>query len=71
VTDGRSSGYSIGIGLEELAELLISMGAEQAINLDGGQSSLMVGGDGYLSFPANGKERWVDNAIAITSKPPS
>jgi exopolysaccharide biosynthesis protein len=42
VTDGRQDGYSEGATLAEMAELLKSLGAINAINLDGGGSSALV-----------------------------
>lgn len=42
VVDGRREGYSIGINLFDLAELLKSKGCYNAINLDGGGSSIML-----------------------------
>lgn len=39
VIDGRQPGWSVGITLPELAELMIDRGAHAAINLDGGGSS--------------------------------
>lgn len=42
VADGRQSGYSHGLTLEELAEEMKELGAEYAINLDGGGSSVMA-----------------------------
>ncbi|WP_258000246.1 S-layer homology domain-containing protein [Bacillus sp. Marseille-P3661] len=40
--DGRQSGYSNGVGLRDLANHLISLGAYNAINLDGGGSTQMA-----------------------------
>ena len=40
--DGRRSGVDGGLDLAELARLLISFGAEEAINLDGGGSATLV-----------------------------
>jgi len=40
--DGRQPFYSEGITLDELAHLMISLGAQYAMNLDGGGSSTMV-----------------------------
>ena len=37
--DGRRSGVDAGLDLGELARLLVSFGAEEAINLDGGGSA--------------------------------
>ncbi|MEL7520248.1 MAG: phosphodiester glycosidase family protein [Cyanobacteria bacterium J06649_5] len=42
VVDGRQKGYSEGVTLPELSELLISLGADRALNLDGGGSSTLV-----------------------------
>lgn len=36
VIDGRTPGYSEGVNIHELAEIMLDMGAVQAINLDGG-----------------------------------
>lgn len=43
VIDGRQPGWSVGATLPELAHLLIEMGADDALNLDGGGSSSFVG----------------------------
>jgi exopolysaccharide biosynthesis protein len=40
--DGRRSGVDGGLELAELARLMISFGAEEAINLDGGGSATLV-----------------------------
>jgi hypothetical protein len=40
--DGRQSGFSEGVNLVELANLMLSLGARDAINLDGGGSTQMV-----------------------------
>jgi Phosphodiester glycosidase len=42
VVDGRAPGHSDGVNMVELGELLLSLGAHDAINLDGGGSSAMV-----------------------------
>lgn len=42
VVDGRQRGYSEGVTLGELAEELIALGADQALNLDGGGSSALA-----------------------------
>lgn len=42
VFDGRQDGYSEGISLPEAADFLISIGAYQALNMDGGGSSTIV-----------------------------
>ncbi|MDO4286601.1 MAG: phosphodiester glycosidase family protein [Eubacteriales bacterium] len=41
VVDGRQPGYSVGITLGDLTDILYQYGAYQACNLDGGSSSVM------------------------------
>lgn len=41
VVDGRSSGYSKGMSLDEFSELFVNLGCTDAYNLDGGGSSTM------------------------------
>ncbi|GAA1140227.1 phosphodiester glycosidase family protein [Nocardioides aquiterrae] len=69
VVDGRSS-RSRGYTMVELANLMIDLGADEAINLDGGGSSTMVGRNrkgrtAVLNTPSDGFQRWVANAVAI------
>lgn len=49
--DGRRSGVDAGLELAELARLLISCGAEHAINLDGGGSATLVHRGHLLNRP--------------------
>ena len=42
---GESENYNNGITLPELADLMISLGCQYAVNLDGGGSTTMVAGD--------------------------
>ncbi len=55
VVDGRSPGYSEGVTLTELADIMISLGATTAYNLDGGGSSTMVFNGELVNNPL-GKE---------------
>ena len=69
VIDGRSS-RSRGYTMVELANLMVDLGADEAVNLDGGGSSTMVGKNrrgttAVLNTPSDGFQRWVANAIAI------
>lgn len=74
VVDGRQPLYSEGITLNELAHLMISLGAQYAMNLDGGGSSTMVveGNDGrprILNSPIDnyipGRERPVADHLGV------
>ncbi|MDF1604045.1 phosphodiester glycosidase family protein [Nocardioides sp. YIM 152315] len=73
VIDGRSSA-SRGYTMVELANLMIDLGADEALNLDGGGSSTMIardatGADQVLNRPSDGYQRWVANGIQVTYKP--
>ncbi len=74
VVDGRQPFYSEGMTVKELADLMLSLGAQYAMNLDGGGSSTMVvqGKDGkprVLNSPIDnyipGRERPVANHLGI------
>jgi hypothetical protein len=77
VVDGRQSGYSEGMSLDELAHLMIELGAYHAMNLDGGGSSTLVvtenGHPKVLNSPINndipGRERPVGNHLGIFASP--
>ena len=51
--DGRQPGYSVGLSLPEAADLLRSMGATEAINLDGGGSTTMAVGPTVVNRPSD------------------
>ncbi len=62
--DGRQTGLSDGMTLDELADLLISMGIHNGINLDGGGSTTLVVHDQVVNSPSDpGGERSVANMI--------
>ncbi len=74
VVDGRQPFYSEGMTRRELADLMVSLGAQNAMSLDGGGSSTMVvqGKDGQpriLNSPIDkripGHERPVANHLGI------
>ena len=52
VVDGRAPGYSIGATLGECAEIMVRYNAQQACNLDGGSSSIMVYNGREISKPS-------------------
>lgn len=69
VVDGRSS-VSRGYTMVELADMMTALGAENAINLDGGGSSAMYtrtasGAMGIVNEPSDGSERLVANAFGV------
>lgn len=65
VVDGRDAGYSRGATMTELADILVSLGAETAYNLDGGGSSeLWFNGD-VVNRPSNGGERATSDILYV------
>jgi hypothetical protein len=78
VVDGRQPGYSEGVTPTELADIMVELGAYEAINLDGGGSSTLVvegpnGRPRILNSPINhgipGFERPVANHLGIFASP--
>ncbi|MDX6325921.1 MAG: hypothetical protein QOK15_2275 [Nocardioidaceae bacterium] len=75
VVDGRqesSSGYT----LRQLGMLMVSLGAEDALNLDGGGSSTMVtkrpsGAVRVANSPSDGDQRPVPEGIELVYTPPA
>jgi exopolysaccharide biosynthesis protein len=66
VVDGRQPGLSVGMSLPELAGLFEALGVENAMNLDGGGSTVMVLGEAAVSSPSDAEgERPVVNALGI------
>lgn len=63
VVDGRQPGYSDGISLQSLQALFVSLGATNAINLDGGGSTEMWFQGVILNEPAGGTERELSDCI--------
>jgi hypothetical protein len=65
--DGRQPGVSVGMNLQELAEYILSLGATDAINLDGGGSTTMYVEGKVLNTPSDKEgERKVSDAILVT-----
>lgn len=66
VVDGRQNYYSTGLTLSELAYTMQSLGAVDAINLDGGGSTAMVVKSRVVNRPSDGSERRVANVLMVT-----
>ena len=70
VIDGRVTGYSIGTTNAQSAALMLALGCDTALNLDGGGSSEMVRADQLgepyiLNTPSGGAERFDGAALGV------
>ncbi|MEP0766333.1 MAG: phosphodiester glycosidase family protein [Fimbriimonadia bacterium] len=70
VVEGRSATNS-GMTLDELADLMLSLGAHNALNLDGGGSTQMMVRGLTVSAPSDGAERPTANAIVVLAPEPT
>jgi hypothetical protein len=67
--DGRQPGHSVGMSLRELAELFVGLGAQAAINLDGGGSTTMVLDGTVVNRVSDPQERRVPTAVLVLAGP--
>lgn len=67
VVDGRQIA-SRGASLIELAQIMIALGAVEAMNFDGGGSSTFVARQTLLNKPSDGAERQVATALVLAPK---
>jgi len=74
VVDGRQPEWSIGMTLPELADLMIELGADAAVNLDGGGSSSFIfrtpEGLEITNRPSDGRWRPVGSSLGVSLKSP-
>ncbi|MEM9372126.1 MAG: phosphodiester glycosidase family protein [Planctomycetota bacterium] len=75
VIDGRQPGWSDGVTLPQMGDLMIEFGAWDAINLDGGGSSAFIYDDGTsrtTNRPSDGQFRAVANHFGVRiNQPPA
>lgn len=65
VVDGREEGYSRGVTMTELAQIMVDLGCQVAYNLDGGGSSTMYFNGQVINRPSNGGERGTSDILYI------
>lgn len=66
VVDGRSPGYSAGVTLPGLADIMLSLGVTTAYNLDGGGSSTMYFNGSLVNDPlGTGTERGTSDILYL------
>lgn len=66
--DGRQQRFSVGMTLEELGTYMERLGCQQAINLDGGGSSMVWCNGRIMNQPSDKKERLIANALVVVTK---
>ena len=75
VNDGRKPGVAVGMSYDELGAEMVRLGCTEALNLDGGGSSVMavrpLNAEKFqiLNAPTDGRERAVANVLGITVEP--
>jgi exopolysaccharide biosynthesis protein len=65
--DGRRSGVDAGLELGELARLMLSLGAREAINLDGGGSATLVHRGHLLNRPYSNHDQPAPKSRAVVT----
>jgi hypothetical protein len=63
--DGRNPPRDCGVTLAEAAQVMIALGCQQAMNLDGGGSTTMVVGHRVVNSPSDGRERGISTGILV------
>ena len=76
VVDGRKPGVAVGMSYNELAAEMLRLGCHDALNLDGGGSSVLAGRDAatgamkIFNAPTDGRERAVADVLGISVDKP-
>jgi hypothetical protein len=65
VVDGRRNRWSRGATLVGFAQTMKRLGAQEALNLDGGGSTTMVVNGDVVNRPSDGHQRRVSNAVLL------
>lgn len=69
VVDGRSEGYSVGVTMPELAQIMLDLGCETAYNIDGGGSSTMFFNGQLVNNPlGRDQERGTSDILFIAGQ---
>ena len=63
--DGRQKGLSAGMTLDELSNLLVKLGCQEAINLDGGGSATLWYAGSVRNSPCDRAERDIANCLVV------
>lgn len=68
VVDGRQREISVGMTFPELANYMVKLGCEDAMNLDGGGSTTFWIYGNVVNSPSEGKERAAANALVLIQR---
>ena len=66
--DGRQLDLSIGMTFPDLADYMLKIGCEEAMNLDGGGSATLWAFGAVRNSPSEGEERPAPNALVVVKK---
>jgi hypothetical protein len=69
--DGRQPGWSVGLTVRELADVLLALGARDAVNLDGGGSTAMVVQGRTRNRPSETGRAVMDGIFVHVPQPPA
>jgi hypothetical protein len=67
--DGRQSGHSVGMTYSELANYMLKLGCQEALNLDGGGSATFWVLGQVINSPSRGEARNIANGLVLVQKP--
>ncbi len=68
VVDGRQPGYSMGVTMKQLQEIMVDAGCYNAANLDGGSSTVLSYNDDIINQPSGSDSdgmRFIPNAFIV------
>jgi exopolysaccharide biosynthesis protein len=67
--DGRQVDVSLGMTFPELADYMLKLGCEEAMNFDGGGSATLWALGSVRNSPSEGQERPAPNALVVVKRP--
>ena len=68
---GRQLDLSLGMTFTQLAEYMLDLGCDQAMNLDGGGSATLWAFGSVKNSPSEGQERAAPNALVVVRPNPT
>ena len=66
--DGRQRSLSVGMTLEELADFMVDLGCQEALNLDGGGSATLWYNGEVRNSPCDRAEREIANCLVVVKR---